>query len=233
MVISLAKISIARGFVSALLGLLIATVGLDYMVPLPRFTFGSVSLLAGLPIVPVLIGIFAFAQVFHMIEEESASYFDIGLKKQMITLKEFKEIFRTLIRSSIIGTLVGIIPAAGPNIAAFFGYSEAKRNSQHPERFGTGEIEGIASSEAANNAVPAGALVPLLVFGIPGDTVTAILLGAFILQGIQPGPLLFVENLDLVYPIFVMFRLGSKTIMVNSKAVKKMRMRSTNLVPQT
>lgn len=212
MVIAISDESAAKGFVSAGIGLLISTVGLDPMVPLPRFTFGSVVMLAGLPIVPVLIGVFAFSQVFQMLEE-LASKKDFAIikieRRFFLSFSEFKSILKTLFRSSIIGTIVGIIPAAGPNIAAFVGYSQAKKASKTPEKFGTGELNGVAGAEAANNAVPAGALVPLLTFGIPGDTVTAILLGAFILHGYQPGPLLFKESPHIVYPLFIILILAN------------------------
>jgi putative tricarboxylic transport membrane protein len=133
----------------------------------------------------------------------------IAYEKQAISFKDLWAVRRTLLRSSIIGTLVGIVPAAGPNIAAFLGYSEARRASSHPQEFGTGILEGVAAPEAANNAVPAGALVPLLSFGIPGDTVTAILLGGLLLHGYTPGPMMIRENVELIYPMFLFLVLAN------------------------
>lgn len=109
---------------------------------------------------------------------------------------------KTLLRSSIIGTVIGLVPAAGPTISAFLGYTETRRASKTPEKFGTGVLEGVAGAEAANNAVPASALVPLLSFGIPGDTNTAILLGGLMLHGYAPGPMLLRESIDLLYPMY-------------------------------
>ena len=204
--------SLIRGLLSALLGLIVSTVGLDLLIPYPRYTFGVVNLLTGFPVVPVLIGLFAYSQMFRLILEggrEGAREKWVGDLGPHLTFKDVRECARTILRSSILGTVVGIIPAAGPNIAAFLGYNEARRASRNPERFGKGTLEGVAASEAANNAVPGGALVPLLTFGIPGDTVTALLLGAFTLHGYAPGPLLTREAPELVIPLYAMFVLAN------------------------
>lgn len=215
MVISLSGRSMTRGFISALLGLVVGQVGLDPILPHPRFTFGVTNLLTGFPVVPVLIGLFCLSQGFHMLEEgATASRPRMVYAKQRLAFRDLWAVRRTLLRSSLIGTLVGIVPAAGPNIAAFLGYSEARRASRQPEAFGTGLLEGIAAPEAANNAVPAGALVPLLSFGIPGDTVTAILLGGLLLHGYTPGPMMIRENVELIYPMFLFLILANLCMLV-------------------
>lgn len=214
-VISLSGKSLTRGFVSALLGILVGMVGLDRIMPYPRFTFGITELLTGFPQVPALIGLFCLSQGFAMLEgDQRKAATHVKVSSQSIGLGELWGIRRTLLRSSIIGTIVGIVPAAGPNIAAFLGYSEARRASPTPEKFGTGIIEGVAAPEAANNAVPAGALLPLLSFGIPGDTVTAILLGALMLHGYAPGPMMIRENTDLLYPMFAFLLVANFALLV-------------------
>jgi putative tricarboxylic transport membrane protein len=214
-VISLSGQSLTLGFISAVLGMLVAMVGLDRLMPYPRFTFGITELLAGFPQVPALIGLFCLSRGFAMLEgDQKKPATLVKLSSQSISLSELWGLRVTLLRSSIIGTIVGIVPAAGPNIASFLGYSEARRASPTPEKFGTGILEGVAAPEAANNAVPAGALLPLLSFGIPGDTVTAILLGALMLHGYAPGPMMIRENTDLLYPMFAFLMVSNIVLLV-------------------
>src|SRR5690606_36994719 len=161
-------------------------------------------LLTGFSVVPVLIGLFAYSQVFRLLLESDGSVgtATMGEMGPGLSVKDIRQSARAIFRSSVLGTFIGILPAAGPNIAAFLGYSEGRRNSRRPQDFGRGSLEGVASAEAANNAVPGGALVPLLSFGIPGDTVTALLLGALILHGYKPGPLLLKENPEIILPLY-------------------------------
>jgi putative tricarboxylic transport membrane protein len=152
----------------------------------------------------VLIGLFAVSQIFITVEKEIQ---ELGGVKQAISgltisLKDLVSVTGTVIRSSIIGTLVGILPGAGATMSSFISYNEARRWSKTPEKFGKGCLEGIAAPEAANNAATGGAMVPLLSLGIPGSETTAVLVGAFMIQGLRPGPLLFRENPDLVYGLF-------------------------------
>ena len=221
-VISLSGRSLLRGFVSAGLGVAISLVGLDPLMPYPRYTFGVTELLTGFPIVPALIGLFCLSQGFRMFESgKSALGTAVSLSNQRLSRAELLRIRWTIVRSAVIGTVVGIIPAAGPNIAAFLGYSEARRTSKNPETFGTGIPEGVAAPEAANNAVPGGALLPLLSFGIPGDTVTIILLGALLLHGYAPGPLMIRENTELLYPMFLFLMIASLTILAVGLSMAK------------
>ena len=200
--------NVLKGILGALLGLFLAEIGMDAINGLPRFTGGSVFLLGGINFVPVLIGLFAFSQGLISIEE-----YNKNLKQEKTTQQKIKGVFPskedmkvcfpTYIRSSIIGIVIGIIPGTGGDIASWVAYNEAKRWSKHPEEFGKGTPEGIAAPEAGNNAVTGGALVPLLTLGIPGDSATAIMLGALMMVGITPGPLLFVEQTESVYTIII------------------------------
>lgn len=202
-IISVSGKSLVKGLIAGLFGLLLSTIGLDPTSGYPRFTFGSMDLYGGPAFIPTLIGLFALSEVFINIETLLKSE-QVQCKLEGMSLRwdELRQCLKTIFRSTILGTFIGAIPGAGSDIAAFVGYSEAKRNSPHPERFGTGLLEGVAAAESANNACTGGAMIPMLSLGVPGDAVTAVLLGALILQGLQPGPMLFREHLDLVYGIF-------------------------------
>ena len=196
--------SIVKGLMAAGVGILISLVGIDGITGFPRFTFGNVNMLNGLSFIPIMIGLFALSQAFSSIEDITKKIVvQQKVKSVFPTLADLKTTWVTILRSSFIGTFIGIIPGAGGDIAAFVSYNEAKRFSKHPEKFGTGLIEAVAAPEAGNNGVTGGAMVPLLTLGIPGDSVTAILLGALMMQGLQPGPLLFKEQGAMVYTIFV------------------------------
>ena len=198
--------SIMKSLMGAVLGLLFATVGLDLLSGVPRFTFGTAYLTGGIGYIPLLIALYAFAQGMTTAEETAEGVPPVKLLKIESILPRWDDIkvtFSTLIRSSIIGVVVGAIPGTGGDIASWVGYNEAKRWSKHPEKFGTGVPEGIAAPESANNAVAGGALIPLLTMGIPGDAGTAVMLGAFMMHGIIPGPLLFRDQGVLVYTIIV------------------------------
>lgn len=197
--------SILKGIISALIGSLISVVGLDPVTAQARFTFGSPQLTGGIDLIPALIGLFAAAEAFRMINEDKREKMP-GIKYSNL----FRMVLETvrgwvnLLRSSLIGCFIGIIPGAGADIAAFVSYNEAKRWTRKKSKwkFGEGREEGVAAPEAANNALTAGAFVPLLTLGIPGDAVAAVMLGALIIQGIRPGPQIFENNAELVYSIF-------------------------------
>ena len=196
--------SLIKGLFATLLGLLFATAGYDPILPIPRFDFGSMEMTKGLPFLPAVIGLFAFAEVFRLTTEYvgEKSYEKIKIGRVVPKLGEIFPLLPVMFRGGVWGTLIGILPGAGGTIAAYVAYGDAKRASKHPERFGTGIMEGVAAPEAGNNAVTGGAVTPMLTLGIPGDSVTAILLGALTIQGIQPGPLLFTQHPDIVYPLF-------------------------------
>lgn len=198
--------SVLKGLMGGLVGLIIATIGIDAMSGKVRMTFGTTYLLGGLSFVPVLIGLFAFSQVLTSIEESYGEEYvkhDIKIKRVFPTLADLKEVMVTVIRSSFIGTFIGCVPGTGGDIASFISYDQAKRWSKHKEKFGDGAPEGICAPEAGNNAVSGGAMIPMLTLGIPGDGATAIMLGALMVQGMQPGPLLFENQAPQVYTIFL------------------------------
>ncbi|QAT50044.1 C4-dicarboxylate ABC transporter permease [Caproiciproducens sp. NJN-50] len=198
--------NIVKGIMGALIGLLLATIGVDSTTGVYRFTFGTVYLTGGISNIPVLIGLFAFSQGLINIEENFKTKrvkVQEKLERILPSGSDLRRIFPTLIRSSVIGTIIGAIPGTGGDIAAWVGYNEAKRWSKHPEEFGHGAIDGVAGPEAANNAISGGALIPLLSLGIPGDACTAIMLGCLMMLGITPGPLLMSENPEKVYLIIL------------------------------
>ena len=204
-VASLSAQAIIKGGIAALLGVYLSTIGGDPISGELRNTFGVSDFLGGLPLVPVLVGLFAVSQVLVTLEEcfaKGTRVTDLTISRQGLTLSDLLVNKWNFLRSSCIGILVGIIPATGMGTAAYIAYAEAKRASATPELYGHGALEGIAATESANNAVTGGALVPLLTLGVPGDVVTAIMLGALMIQGLIPGPLLFSEHPQVVYGIF-------------------------------
>lgn len=211
-----------KGFGSACLGLILATVGLDLIFGTNRFVFGNWDLMSGLTFIPVLIGLFALPEIinFYMrrIEPlEQSPLAGIGAK-----LQDVKHCFKSIIRGSVIGVILGAIPGIGGAPSAFLSYAEARRNSPNKDNFGKGEIEGVAAAEAGNNGVAGATLIPLLALGIPGDIITAIILGAFMIHGLRPGPLMFQENIVLIYALFIGIMLSSIYLFVVGKASIKL-----------
>jgi putative tricarboxylic transport membrane protein len=195
--------SMLKGYYSGLFGLLVATVGLDPINGFPRFTFGNLNLLNGISLLPVLIGLFAISQALDSTENyDEISAVQATIRTIGIGFKEFVTILPVIIKSAFIGTFVGSIPGTGTDIAAFLSYGEAKRSSKHPEKFGTGIIEGVAAPEAGNNGCVNGALIPMFTLGIPGEAATAVVLGGLMVLGLQPGPLLFKDNPQIIYTVF-------------------------------
>lgn len=201
----LSSTNVSKTMVSILIGLLLGTIGLDTFTGVPRFCEGIPVLYDGFDLVTVLIGMFAITEVFNMVLGDLSSHTRPSSAdlKVSLTLDEVKHIMPTVVKSSVIGTICGIIPGLGGGVAAMLSYSEAKRSSKHPETFGTGEPLGIAASESANNAVVGGALIPFLTLGIPGSSTIAVISGALMMQGIQPGITLMRDRPELVYSIFV------------------------------
>ncbi len=197
----------AKGVISASIGLFISTIGLDMNSGYPRFTYGSPELEAGIGLVPALLGLFAVAQMLNMIGAKEWDAIEIkrqaGSLPRLLAYSLRRPVL--LIRSSLIGVGVGVLPGAGASIASFLSYSEAKRFSKQPETFGTGNPEGVIASESANNSMVGGSLVPLLVFGIPGSASAAVLFGALLMHGLQPGARLFTAHPDVVYGFMIAF----------------------------
>jgi putative tricarboxylic transport membrane protein len=203
MIITISGRSLLKGIISGIFGLLITTIGFDPLSGAPRFTFGSENLLGGITFIPALIGLFGYAQVFRNIEKILIlPVVKSRVENILPKLREIRASLKTIMKSALIGTFIGSVPGTGCDVAAFIAYGEARRASKHPEKFGTGILEGVAAPEAGNNGATGGAMIPMLTLGVPGDAVTAVLLGALTIHGLQPGPLLFRDHLDVIYPIF-------------------------------
>jgi putative tricarboxylic transport membrane protein len=207
--------NIVKGLLAGFIGLLIATVGMDPMGAYPRFTFGLADLVGGVELIPALIGIFGVTEVFMQVE--------LGLvqkaERQKISgilscLSEIKRFWGVILRSSPIGTFIGAVPGAGGSIAAMTSYAIEKRVSKSGIDFGTGVPEGIVAPESANNASVGGALIPMLTLGVPGDPMTAVLIGALLFHGLAPGPLLFQEHPDFISAIFIALTLSCFLILL-------------------
>lgn len=197
--------SVTKGLFAGVLGLFLATVGSDPVTGDIRFDFGYFPLSAGIELIPVLVGMFALSEVLVRVAQTTAGQAAIEGRVgfRVAALSEWTARWKTLLRSCLIGSFVGVLPGTGAATASFMSYSEVKRTGRYREKLGTGEPEGIIASEAANNAVTGGALVPTLALGIPGDPVTAVMMSALIIQGVQPGVRLFAQNPEVVYAAFV------------------------------
>ena len=213
---SLGGNSFAKGLLATVLGLVIATVGVDLQSGQARYTFGLPQLQEGFSFIVVVVGLFAVSEVFVAIEDYLS-----GAAKPMrvtgpiwITREEWRRSVKPIARGGLLGFLVGVLPGAGSTIATILAYSMEKRASRHPEQFGKGAIEGVAGPEAANNASTCGAMVPLLTLGVPGSGATAIIMGAFIVYGIQPGPLLFQSQPALVWGLIDSMYLGNVMLLL-------------------
>ncbi len=195
--------STIKGLISGFLGLLVSTIGMDAITGVQRFDFGSTYLLDRIPILVALIGLFSIPEVFMILEKSGKDQkkVDISLKesKGWDWVKDTAQSWVIWIRSSVLGVVVGMLPGAGANIAAFIAYNDARNRSKTPEQFGHGCIEGVKASETANNAVTASSLAPMLTFGVPGNAVAAVMIGGLMIHGLQPGPNLFIKNPDVVY----------------------------------
>lgn len=201
-----------KGFVSLFLGMIIASVGMGNPAGVPRFTFDQPDLLGGVSLVPLMVGMFAMSEVLRFAISKDLSMKIVDGKVGNV----FKGMWglmvkypKSVLRGSVLGTLVGALPGAGADIAAWMSYAMSKKMSKEPEKFGTGHPEGIVESGAANNSALAGAWIPALVFGIPGDSITAIVIGVLYMKNLNPGPMIFVENPVSMYAIFIVFILAN------------------------
>lgn len=217
--------SLLRGAVSALAGLLLATVGLDLVYGTNRFTFGNPNMMGGLNFIAVLIGLFAIPEIIAMAWNPVAHLGKArALGKSRASLQDYLGSFKSIIRGSMIGVFLGSIPGIGAAPSAFLSYSEARRTSKNKKNFGKGEIEGVAAAEAGNNGVAGATLIPLLALGVPGDVITAIIIGAFMVHGLQPGPMMFILNVDIIYGLFIGLIISSVFLLiVGSLAIRGFR----------
>ena len=192
-----------KNLIGGIFGVWLATIGAERVTSIERFMFGNYELYEGLSFVPVMIGLFAISELLVQSKKAHLVANVITLKAVKLPTKEdYKKIWRTIVRSSGIGTFIGILPAEGATVASMIGYSEARRWSKNRDEFGKGAIEGIAGAESANNAATGGAMVPTMVLGIPGSGTTAIILVGLMVHGLRPGPYLFTEQVTTVYQIF-------------------------------
>ena len=214
--------SICRGLIAAGFGILAGMIGTEPVTALPRLTFDIYQLGSGLSLIPVAIGLLAFSEILVQLEkltgkgvsEHVANVFSSKREDRLLSVKEFFTNIKTLIRGSLIGIGVGAMPGLGAPVASFMSYDQAMKRSKHKEEFGKGRMEGIAASESANSSVVAASLIPLFVLGIPGNLAAAMLMGAFMIHGMQPGPLLFKENAQLMYGIYGSLLLASLFLLV-------------------
>lgn len=210
--------SLVRGFISAGMGLLLATVGLDLIYGTDRFTFGNTNLMGGLAFIPLLIGLFAIPEILNGYAKRGAiGKLTADPRGTRATFADFKACFPSIFRGSMIGVVLGAIPGIGGAPAAFVSYSEAMRRSPNRKNFGKGELEGVAAAEAGNNGVAGSTMIPLLALGIPGDVITAVILGAFMVHGLRPGPMLFQQNIDLIYALFIGISISSLFLLIIGK----------------
>lgn len=208
--------STIKGFVSLLIGLFIATIGIDGTAGHPRFTFGNIELMGGVSFIPAMIGMFAISEVLRYVAstrtvievpQQSVGSVFSGLGAILMRYKF------NIVRGSSIGAVVGILPGAGADIAAWICYAISKKRSKEPEKFGTGHPEGLVDAGSANNASLAGAWVPAIVFGIPGDSITAIVIGVLYMKGMNPGPMVFIQSPELIYAVFIAFFLANLALL--------------------
>lgn len=208
--------TITRGLVTALVGLLAATFGLSEADGMPRFHFGFAQMTGGINLLPALIGLFAVSQIMHDAVEGDVERTALRTRLERI-LPAFADIRANIgnyLRSGLIGTFVGIVPALGAGPAGLISYAQAKHASREPEKFGTGHVVGVIAAETANNATIGGALIIMLTLGIPGDPATAILIGGLMIHGLQPGPQLFLNNPEIIYGVYFSVFFGSLVMMV-------------------
>jgi putative tricarboxylic transport membrane protein len=211
----LAGKSLTKGLMMGAFGLALGTIGIDPITGSARFTFGRVELLDGIGFVPVAMGLFALAEIFANAEHSlSRDVFRTELKGLWPTAGDWLAVRWTMLRATVIGFFIGALPGAGATVAAFMAYAVEKRASKHPERFGTGVIEGVAAPEAANNAATGGALVPLLTLGLPSSATTAVMLGALLIFGLRPGPLLMTERPDFFWAVVTSMYVGNVMLLV-------------------
>ncbi len=212
---SLGGASAVKALMAAVLGLMVALVGVDPITGVPRLTFGEVKLVEGIDFLPVAIGIFGIAEVLASLEgAEELEPIRAPLRSMWLTAEEWAESRMAIVRGGLVGFLVGIMPGAGPTVAAMLAYVTERRFSRHPERFGKGALDGVAAAESANNSAVHGACVPMLALGIPGSASTAVLLAALVLQGIRPGPMLMIEQAELVWGLIASMFIGNVVLLV-------------------
>lgn len=214
LVTGLAGKSLVRALMSAVFGLIVATVGIDPVVGAPRFTFGQMELLDGFGIVPVAMGMFGIGEILLNAEGGIRDIIKTRVRDLWMSAQDWKDSAWPIVRGSVIGTLLGLIPGVGGIVTSFITYVVEKKLSKSPEKFGTGMIAGVASPETANNAHANAAFIPLFTLGIPSSATVAIMMGALMMNGLTPGPFLFKEHPDFIWPVIASFYLGNVILLI-------------------
>ncbi len=215
LVVALVGEDLIKGLVAAALGIFLGTIGVDPISGIERFSYGVLTLMDGVSFVSVSVGLFAVAEVLEMSENPSKtlSYIE-KISNLLPNLQDWKDSTLPMLRGSVIGFFVGVMPGAGATIASMLTYATEKKLSRHPEKFGTGIIEGVAAPESANNAATGGAMVPLLTMGIPGSGTTAVMMGALLIHGLRPGPLLFEKHPEFVWAVIASMYIGNFMLLI-------------------
>lgn len=214
----------SKAIVSALFGLLVSTIGIDPISGVERYTFGQNFLISGIEYIPVIIGCFALSEVFTNIKNYSESTDQAQTSRvsiKLLSIKEMLKMWATFVRSALIGTIIGILPAAGGTIASLVGYGVAVKADKNPERFGTGAYEGVIAPETSNNAAVGGSMVPTLTLGIPGSATSAVIMAVLTIQGLTPGPLLIRNQPTLLYGIFISIVIASLLLFVVGRFITR------------
>jgi putative tricarboxylic transport membrane protein len=210
----LASTSMIRALISAFIGLLLAMIGIDPVMGIPRFTFGQPALFDGIGIVPIAMGMFGIGELLLTGDSSKQSVIHTTLREMWLTWVELKASIFPIVRGTIIGFFMGLLPGIGVLVPTFISYAVEKRISKNPEKFGTGMIEGVAAPETANNAYCNAAMIPLFTLGVPGSAVMAILMGAFTMNGLIPGPFLFQDHPDIVWAVIASLYIGNLILLI-------------------
>jgi len=214
--ITLSEGNLLKGLIAIAFGLMLATVGIDGMTGIIRFTYGIESLNDGIDFLVIIIGVYAVCEVYKNFKDINAVYkFDSkSIGKVWITKDDWKRSWKPMLRNSPLGFIIGVLPGMGGSIATFMSYALEKNLSKHPEEFGKGAIEGLAAPEASNNACSCGAMVPLLTLGIPGSGTTAVMLGALMMLGVRPGPTLFTDHPEIAWGVIASMLIGNIILII-------------------
>jgi putative tricarboxylic transport membrane protein len=213
-VVNLSGRSLLKGLISGFFGFLIATIGMDSLTGVNRFAFGSLNLMSGIDFISVIIGLFAVTEILSNLEDSKVDVYQTSLEGLWPKMKDLVRTFPAMIRSTLIGFFMGLLPGCSPAVTAFVAYDTEKRISKNPENFGKGEVLGVVAPEGANNATTSGGFVPLMAFGIPSGPALAVLLGGFMMYGLVPGPALFEKNADFVWAVIASMYIGNVILIV-------------------
>ncbi len=225
-----------KGWISGFLGIFIALIGMESIHGFVRFSFGNTNLAGGINLIPAMVGAFGFAEILSMMKYQQVNVVKTRIERIIPRASQILRYKKTIVRSGLIGTLIGAIPGVGEDIAAWVSYDFAKRGSKEPEEFGKGSIEGLIASETGNNAAVAGAVIPVLSLGIPGSAPAAVLLAAMFIHGVRPGPMIMIESPDFVYKVVAMVFLATCAMFILGLSmvryvVKILQVPRTKLMP--